>query len=302
MRFKKLDLNLLVALDVLLDVKSITRAAERLNMSPSAVSSCLAKLRMYFDDEILSHVGRKLEITALGESLRDPVTDILSRIDSTILQPPVFEPDKTDRKFIISASDYTQLIIGPNLMSLAADQSSTAKFQFIPQGESPHKQLEQGKTDLLIIPEHFVSQDNPYEVLFEEQFVCLVWDKSPWNKKTLTRDNYTSAGHVLMSLLHDRQSHLDIFLKNEYGIIRREAVSSFSLTTLGALLIGTNNIATVHTKLAKLLANVWPLSIVPLPFEIAPMNQCMQWHHYRSKDPAQVWLRNTLISAAKKLE
>ncbi|RYE81151.1 MAG: LysR family transcriptional regulator, partial [Oxalobacteraceae bacterium] len=80
MRFNRLDLNLLVALDALLDEKKTTAAAQRLNVSQSAISGMLARLRLYFDDELLVPVGRKLELTPLGRDLADPVRQLLLQI------------------------------------------------------------------------------------------------------------------------------------------------------------------------------------------------------------------------------
>ena len=82
-RFNKLDLNLLVALDVLLKERSVTRAAEALNLSASAMSNALARLREYFEDELLVQIGRKMELTPRAQTLQETVRDLLLRIDST---------------------------------------------------------------------------------------------------------------------------------------------------------------------------------------------------------------------------
>jgi DNA-binding transcriptional LysR family regulator len=148
-RFNKLDLNLLVALDVLLKERSVTRAAEVLNLSPSAVSNALAKLREYFEDELLVQIGRKMELTPRAESLQDAVRDLLLRIDSTIGAPAAFDPRGSDRMFRIFASDYTQMVLGPALMTLAAQQHATVRFEFAPQVSQPHRYLERGEADLL---------------------------------------------------------------------------------------------------------------------------------------------------------
>lgn len=302
MRFKKLDLNLLVALDALLKEQSVTKTAEHLMLSPSAVSSSLSRLREYFDDDILSQVGRRLEITPLGESLKDPVRDILNRIDSTILLQPVFEPHKTDRTFSIFVSDYTQLVLFPHLLALAEEQSSTARFNFMRQVNTPYKELERGEADLLIIPEEFISPDNPYENLFTEDFVCLVWRESKLARQELTQERYLEARHIVMRLADDRKDHIEMELSDKYGIQRDLAVISYSLTSLPALLIGTNNLATVHSRLAVKMAEALPLEIRPLPFDISPMRQSLQWHHYRSKDPGVVWLRELLKSAVERMD
>lgn len=92
MRFHHLDLNLLVALDVLLDEQNITRAAERLHMTQSATSGVLGRLRKYFEDDLLVQVGRSMQPTAYALELAKPVREVLLTISSSITSKPVFDP------------------------------------------------------------------------------------------------------------------------------------------------------------------------------------------------------------------
>lgn len=302
MHFHKLDLNLLVALNTLLKEKSVTAAAQSLSLSPSAMSSSLSRLREYFGDDLLTQIGRKMEITPLGESIQDPVRDILNRIESTILLTPEFDPTQTDRTFSIFSSDYTQLVFGPHLMALVQEVQSSARFEFLPQVTSPHKQMERGEADLLIIPGEFVSKEHPYDELFQEEFVCLVTRGSELSKSTLTSRRYAQAGHVATNLPGNHKDYLDHILVKQFDIQRRIVVKTFSLSTLGALVSGTEHIATVHTRLAEKMVNVWPLEIRPLPFDIPPLTQCIQWHEYRSKDPGIVWLRELFARAVIRMD
>lgn len=106
MRFNHLDLNLLVALDVLLEEQNITRAAERLHMTQSATSGVLARLRTYFEDELLVQVGRKMQPTPYATELAKPVREVLLTIQSSITAKPVFDPATSKRHFRLVTSDY----------------------------------------------------------------------------------------------------------------------------------------------------------------------------------------------------
>lgn len=99
MRFNHLDLNLLVALDVLLEEQNITRAAERLHMTQSATSGVLGRLRTYFEDELLVQVGRKMQPTPFALELVHPVREVLLTIKSSITAKPVFAPTTSKRHF-----------------------------------------------------------------------------------------------------------------------------------------------------------------------------------------------------------
>ena len=297
-RFNKLDLNLLVALDVLLKERSVTRAADVLNMSASAVSNALGRLRDYFEDELLVQIGRKMELTPRAQGLQDVVRDVLLRIDCSIAAPPAFEPHTSDRTFRIFASDYTQLVLGPALMTLAARQKATVRFEFAPQVSQPHRYLERGEADLLIIPTGFLSPDHPSEVLYRENFVCMVWKDGALAGGRLDFEGYVAAEHVVMQPAGGRADAFEGWFIKRYGVTRRVCVQTYSFITLPALLVGTDRVATVHERVARLLAGVWPLEIQPPPLTIDPMEQAMQWHKFRTNDPGLTWLRSLLVDAA----
>jgi LysR family nod box-dependent transcriptional activator len=301
-RFNKLDLNLLVALDVLLKERSVTRAAEVLNLSPSAVSNALAKLREYFEDELLVQIGRKMELTPRAESLQDAVRDVLLRIDSTIAAPAAFDPCGSDRMFRIFASDYTQMVLGPALMTLAAQQRATVRFEFAPQVTQPHRHLERGEADLLVIPTGFMSPEHPREVLYQENFVSMVWRHGALARDELSFERYVAAEHVVMQPGGGRVDAFEGWFLKRYGVTRRVAVLTYSFITLPALLVGTDRVATVHERVARRLVGTWPLEIRPTPMHFEPMEQAMQWHKFRTNDPGLTWLRGLMTEAARRID
>lgn len=298
MRFNRLDLNLLVALDALLREKSIARAADRLNLSPSATSNALARLREYFDDELLVQVGRKMELTPRAEGLQEAVRDVLVRVDSAIAIQPEFVASSSDRVFRIFASDYTQMVLVPHLLALASEERSTVRFDFLPQVSHPQRDLERGEADLLIIPKGFLSPDHPDETLYREEHVCVIWRDSHLARGEFTFERYLAASHVVMKpALSDGDSFEEWFVKR-YGISRRVAVTTYGFAPLPALILGTEFVATVHKRLAQLL-QAWPLEIRQPPLPLPAMEQAVQWHKYRSQDPGLVWLRDLLRRATQ---
>jgi len=302
MRFKKLDLNLLVALDVLLKERSVSRAAEVLNLSASAVSNSLGRLREYFDDELLVQIGRKMELTPRAEGLHTAVRDVLLRIESTIADQPVFDPSGSDRVFRMLASDYTQMVLAPSLLALATTAQSTVRFEFLPQVSAPDKQLERGEADLLIVPTGFMSPDHPREVLYHEDFVCVVWRGSNLAQGELTFDRYVNSGHVVMVPVGGQGQAFEGWFLKRYGVTRRVAVSTYSFVTLPVMLVGTEYIATVHARVARRLAQAFPLEIRPTPMPFDRMEQSVQWHKFRTNDPGLVWLRGMLAQAARHMD
>src|SRR5215207_1307427 len=167
MRFNKLDLNLLVALDALLTECSISRAATRVHLSQSAMSNALARLRAFFGDDLLVPVGRTMELTPRAQAMKEPVRDVLVRIDSAIVAHPQFDPSRSDRSFQLLVSDYTTVTLMPHLLALTRRESATVRFLLcpLPHLEQPARALVRGEADLLVVPRNYCSPDHPVELL-----------------------------------------------------------------------------------------------------------------------------------------
>ena len=303
MRFNKLDLNLLVALDAMLTERSISRAAERLHMSQSAMSNALARLRNYFDDELLVQVGRKLELTPRADALKDAVRDVLVRVDSTITAQPQFDPAQSERLFHLIVSDYTTVILMPHLLALADRQSRSVRFQLLPLADRPRRVLERGEADLLVLPRNYCSPEHPTEVLFEEGFCCVVWNGSRFAQgDELTLEQYVAAGHVVMQPPGMDKPTLAGWFAQRYGIAQRMEVTTFSFVATPYLVVGTDRIATVHARLARLAQKSLPLTVLATPMPPSPIEMAMQWHKYRTQDPGLVWLRGLLHEAVVQMD
>lgn len=301
MRFNKLDLNLLVALDALFTLRNVSRAAEHLHMSQSALSSALGRLRDYFDDELLIQVGRQMELTPRAEVLREAVRDVLVRVDATITAAPTFDPVLSDREFRIFASDFSMTVLMPHMLALAQQQGARVRFHLMPQNRQPKYSLEQGDADLLVIPRDYCSDGHPTELLFNEEYCCAVWNQSTHARQGLTRDQYIAAGHVVMQPPIIGQSLEAIFMQRT-GIARRVEVTSYSFVAAPFLVVGTERIATIHRRLARQLSASLPITVLPLPIRIDNMEQVMQWHQYRGQDPGMQWLRGLMQAAVQRMD
>ena len=299
MRFNKLDLNLLVALDAMLTERSITRAAQRVHLSQSAMSSALGRLRDYFGDELLVQVGRQLELTPRAQVLREAVRDVLVRIDTSIAAQPQFDCTTSDREFRLCISDYTMEVLIPQALAIAAGQRSTVRFRLLPQVSHPAHALEQGEADLLVIPKAYCSPDHPTETLFNDEFVCVVWNQSSHARHGLDFERYASAGHAVMQPLDTDKPAFESWYVQRYGLSRRIEVTTYSFAALPFLVVGTDRVATVHAMLAGRVASALPITLLPLPLPMPPFEQAMQWHKHRSLDPGLLWLRNVMLQAAR---
>ncbi|MFZ6765650.1 LysR family transcriptional regulator [Undibacterium sp. Di26W] len=297
MHFKGLDLNLLVALDVLLKEKSITRASQLLHLSPSSVSGALARLREYFDDEILVLVGRKMVPTPLGNMIASSVGDILLQVQSTIDIRPHFDPATAKRNFTLMMSDYTSTVLMSGALQKMQQIAPGITFDMVPPTDTHSEALDRGEIDLLIMPKSLISSNHPAEILFVDSYVCLAANDNSEVGNNLSIEQYCSMGHVVVKAGTPRGlTHGDVFLSQK-KIDRRIEIFTLNFNCLPRYLIGTKRIATLQKRLADEYIQYLPLKSVPLPFKIPDLVEMIQWHRYKEKDPALTWLRHYLKQA-----
>lgn len=299
MRFNHLDLNLLVALDILLEEQSITRSAERLNMTQSAASGVLARLRTYFEDELLVQVGRKMVPTPYALELAEPVRQVLLQIRSTITPRPSNDPAASKRHFRMVASDYLITVMLAEFIRTVQMEAPEVTFELIQPSDQALEQLLSGECDLQVAPEDYALVGHPSEELFEEDHVCVVWQGNGLVGATLTAEEYMSAGHVSVGFPgRRRQASVEESLISRFGFSRRLEVVTHDFNTLPQLLIGTNRIATMHQRLALYYARHLPLRLLPMPVPLPKMREMMFWHRSMDGEPMHRWLRNRLKATA----
>lgn len=301
MRFKGLDLNLLVALDALLSRRSITQAAEAVFLSQSGMSGALARLREYFEDELLVLVGRSLVLTPLAETLAGPVREILLSIESNLITRPGFDPATDDRLYTLLVSELTLILLMPAVTQRLAREAPNAKLNVVSQSERTSESLERGDADLIIIPEQYLVPEHPAEKLHEEHYDCLVWTGNEHIGETLSLEQYLDTGHIAVQMGPGRIAAVDGWFLERHGVSRRVELITSSLIAPPALVIGTQRIATVHRRLAALSARYLPVRVLPAPIEIPALNQMVQWHKRRDNDPGLAWIRRVLAEEAAKL-
>ena len=296
MRFKNLDLNLLVALDTLIRVRNVSRAADEMFITQSAMSNALGRLRDYFDDPLLIQVGRTMELSPLAASFEPSLRDIIVRIEAAIVSTPSFVPEEATRAISLIVSDYTLSTIIPPFLQLVTRQAPKLLIEFKPQQNLPHLLLERGEADLLIAPTVFLSPNHPSEVLFREPLCCVVAEDGPYEGERLTEKEFLSAGHVVMQPPNGGESFAQRIC-DELGLPIRVEVSSYSFSSLSLLVRRSSRIALVQQSLAQSMLGLGGARIMEPPVAMPALEQSMQWHSYRTRDPALTWIREQLRAA-----
>lgn len=301
MRLDKLDLNLLVALDALLQERGVSLAADRLHLSQSATSGALARLREYFRDDLLVLQGRSMALTPRAETLIAPVRTALDLIRDTIMIAEPFDPATSDRTLSIMATDYImEILLRPAIVAFASE-APAIRFELVPIVESPVDALQRGHADLLIGIDNVISADHPSELLFTEDFVIAGWRGNPLLAGPMTVARYEELGHVTVRFGQQTTSYEDTVARMR-ALTRRVEVVAPSFSAVGGLLVETNRIATMHRLLAMRMAEFLPLKLMELPFEMPPLREIAQWSSRSANDPAVAWLVARLKQIARQLQ
>lgn len=299
MRFKRLDLNLLHALDVLLNERSVTQASKRLNLSQSATSGIMARLREYFDDELLVSIGRVMVLTPLAESLAGPVREVLLQIQTTIETKPGFDPLESTRHFRVICSDYPGTVLMAECARLLSERAPLTTLELIAPHDGMHQSIERAEVDLLILPDKFMSGEHPSAMLFEDSYVCAVWSGNRKVGNSMSLDEYLASGHVTTNFgTHRGPTFEESFLKS-IGRNRRIEVTTNTFNTLPQYVIGTSRIATMHRRLAELFATYFPLRLLESPIAIPSLVEQMTWPKSMDTDLAHRYLRELLLEVSR---
>lgn len=302
MRYKGLNLNLLHALDVLMETRNVSRAAERLGLTQSALSAALAQLRDYFGDQLLVSDGRRMCPTVFAEQLRGQLGQFLDATNAVIQTSRVFDPGSTRRVFRVIASDYVVAAVLAPLTEALSLIAPNIRLDFVQPNESASESLRIGEMDLLISPREFMLPDSPTIDLFEEEIVIAGWSGNPLFDRPVSLEAFFSAGHVAVEIGRRREATFADKHLLDLGHTRRIECVASSFTTVPWLLRGTHRMAMMHRRLAVTMSKYLPIAYSPLPFAFPLMQETAQFHRTRSSDQGLHWLINAIREAAQSSE
>lgn len=298
MRLKGLDLNLLVALDILLDELSVTRAAERMHLSQPAVSAALARLRAFFQDDLFVLHGKRLIPTSYAKKLMPEVKHILKQLDDLISLSNEFDPASSERLFRLMASDYLSTVLLTDMVSTMQSVAPNVKLDTRLPEDSVHAIFERGEIDLMLIPEEFLNENHPAELLLEEPHVVVGWEGNQLFDQGISKQDFFKAGHIAVTLGSNRDPSFTERNMTKLGFDRRIDISAPYFSAVPWMLLNTNRIAMMQERLARTYAKALPLKISPLPFDFPAMRIMAQYHSARESDLGLKWFLELLQKVA----
>jgi DNA-binding transcriptional LysR family regulator len=292
------DLNLLLALDALLEEKNVTRAADRIGITQSAMSHALGRLRRWFGDELLTRARSGMVLTQRAEALKEPLRDALSRIDRALAPPESFDPKTARAKIAIGTSDYVELVALPSLVERLEREAPGVDLRVHALGDAMSQALASGAIDIAIAPVPSYDQGPGIRAraLFDERFVCVMRRGHPLATKKLTLARFATASHALVAPRGKEGGIVDDALAR-HGLSRRVAVAVPHFLIAPHVLGKTDLILTLPERVANVLAKALGLATAPLPLELRAPGFTMSaiWHERTHNEPAQRWLRELLV-------
>ena len=286
------DLNLLVALRVLIEEASVTRAAQRLNLSQSAMSRVLGRLRQLTDDPLFVRQGASLYPTQKALALNAKLHQPLAQLDQ-LLTPKPFDPQTCEARFHIATTDYAMQTILPFALPRIYQEAPNIALEFLPLDHQHLTQQVAGEQcDMAICRPTGDVFPLKRQHLGQVSVFCLLTQAHPLAKASLSLEDYLSFPHAIIAISDGVKALLDAAL-SQYPS-PRVVLRAYHLEAALALTQVMPLIITVPADLAYLVGRKYDLVIKPLPFEFQPFDYSLLWHPRREHDPGQVWLRQLI--------
>jgi len=302
MRLNRLDLNLLVALDALLALRSVTAAAARLHVTQPSMSGSLARLRTHFGDPLLVPAGRRLELSPLGELLIEPVREAIEKIEQAIALRPGFDPATARRHIRLCASEATVLTLLVDVLREVERTAPGITVEMLPADPGVMgERLRRRELDFIFGVDAFLTDDHPKALVISDSFHCLAWTGNRRVRNRLTLRQYLALGHAVTFYGFDRRPGFEQHALDQLGIQRKVEVTCTTPALLGPLVVGTQRIATVPTRLARQLEGLLPVRLFVPPLDIPPLRIAMQWHRSRANDGATTWFRDLVVATSRRV-
>jgi DNA-binding transcriptional LysR family regulator len=289
------DLNLLYTLDVLLSEGSVTRAARKLRLSPSAMSRSLARLRSVTGDQLLVQAGRTLVPTPRAVEMREKVRDLVQ--DARVLLRPAegLNLSALERSFTLRTSDGFMETFGPSLIRKIRDEAPGIHLRFIRKLDKDSAGLRDGSIDFetgVVAP--VIGPEVRAQALFTDRYVGVVRAGHPLAERLVTVCDYIDYGHVIAWRQGLELGLVDELL-DQSGMKREVVASVDGFAAAASLARGTDLIATIPEKHTGGLRH--GMSSFALPLPVAPFTISLLWHPRLDGDPAHRWLRECIREA-----
>lgn len=311
MNLSRVDLNLLVYLDVLLREKNVTRAAEQLGITQPALSNGLRRLRELFGDPLLVRTSEGMTPTERANELQPQVRGILAAVEKAVLPVADFDAFASTRVFRIMATDYAESTLIAPLMNILRETAPSITLDILTPSDVSFQDLEQGKIDMAINRFDQLPQSFHQATVWRDSFSCLMSQDNPV-LADFNLDSYLEAPHIWVSKTGmgvgrgmspkdpQRLGWVDEALA-EAGRSRRIRLFTRHYQVAALLAAQPDLIATLPTQVARVHADDPRLATRKPPFMIIPIELKLAWSPLLQHDPGHIWLRREIVDLGQRI-
>ena len=298
---RRLDLNLLQALEALLAERNVTRAAVKLHTTQPALSAQLGRLRRMFDDPLFIPSSRGMIPTPRALEIEERLADLMGGLRS-VISPQRFDPATSSATISVAATDATQFLLAPMVAQLHAMapnvRVSGRPVQRLSKPEID-RLLATGQLDIVIGPSNLLPDDLRARVISTEDFVCVMRKDHPFRKTEMTVDDLCAFEHIFVSPLGgDFNGEVDAALA-AIGRSRRVVASIPSVLVATRVLETSDFVGVFADSLARREAHI--LKRYRMPVDIGRLQLVMAWHERTHVDAAHQWFREQLARAMERV-
>ncbi|MDA8258707.1 MAG: LysR family transcriptional regulator [Betaproteobacteria bacterium] len=295
-----MDIRLLMVFDAIYKTRSVTAAAEVLDLGQPAVSVALAKLRHHFGNPLFVRTSNGMEPTPFSEGLVQPVYEVLGALEKVLGHRGEFDPGGSERSFRICMTDISQLVLLPRLWEVLRETAPGVCIEIIPMTSDTARLLESGEADLAVgfIPQ--LEAGFHQQTLFLQSFVCMVGRDHPRIGDSLDRAQFEAEDHAVVSSSGAAPAMLEREIAR-LGIQRRIALKISSFLSAAFVVEHTDLLLTIPQRLGEVLQGRGSFRILPVPFPLPDYDVKQHWHERYHHDEGNRWLRRVvarLLSAA----
>lgn len=296
----RFDLNLIRAFVAIYETKSVTQAAERLNLTQPTISYSLSRLRELYNDRLFSRGNPGLIPTAVAERVYEQLSVALMAIEGTLDARARFVPQTSTRRFRLALSDIGSLFFTPPLLKRFQVAASRIQAEFVQLSDNLLDDLARGTLDLAIgnLPSLHTHTRN--ELLFQERYVCLLAQDHPCADPVIDIDTFTRARHVMVTSPSSGHALIDGVLA-ERGLQRNVVALVPQFSVLPSLVEDSDLVVLLPSRVAQLYASQRRLKMAELPVPIPGFDVRMHWHPRQENSPAHKWLREEVVQSLRGL-
>ena len=298
---RRLDLNLLLVFDALLRRRSVSAAADELAMSPSALSHALARLRAALGDDLFVRIGHAMQPTAYAERLASAVSAALETLSQGLAEAGGFQPERSERAFVIAVTDYTAFAVMPRLLARLQLAAPSVRFKLVhSRGRESAEDLAAGRIDFALGYVEDIAEPAAGIESFdwlEDRYVAIASRGHPGIRDRLSLAQYLAARHVVVTPWDETRGGIDRALERQ-GLRRDVALQLPSVLAAPFIIAETEWIMTLPRLAARTLSQAAAIVLHDAPFDIPCYTLKVYSHARHGRSAAHDWLRAQLRACA----